>query len=362
MSTNANQSKSKEASVDNYPKDCLSKPEPYKILGEEAKALDNRLLRNKNFTYVPTVVYYGDVKSDMIHFTDPNKINLISGGDSRKGGAPGTLLTYILTSTEDIPKHHNDYFIMQPDINNFEILNNLRLSGVHVPRYQHPAYTYGGNNCMTEEDVYVLKRNNTGRSLGNVIVDRKKYIKMEQWVGQNYKENNSIETGLAFNKMFYINPDHTCNDSEAIRLYSSLVQRNFIIQDYVDIKNEYKLYYVDTPNDRKWDLMYHSATEIEGSQEPDTYVVDLINLDNNLFKTIENYVQNHNAPCMCFDVYEDTDDNWGVFECSPSWHYNTDDMVEMMGDRLTDAYLHHIHHANPMVMKVTNALCQLDSK
>ena len=342
-----------------------SKVEPYTILGKPAEPIDNPWLRDKPFKYIPTLVLMNGSNS-MCRFADPHKINIIMKGAYLEGGCEGSGLTYIMDSLDYDCNFKDDYYISELDTHITDCLYNMQSCGIHVPEWKPLINNSSGNAYMEIGKQYMLKSFGAARSLGKAVVNRAIYISMEQWIGANFIHDDdlngrtraaaNLEVGLKFNKRYNLYEGHYVMNSERIRLFQCFIQRNVMIQEYVDIDVEYRLYYIDTPTGGKWNLMYREGTQIKQGVTQDTYEVSMDLLDDEMFSNIKNYISKFNSPCICFDIYKDTQGNWGVFESHCTWSMEPDEIVDMIGDRLTDAYLHHINCANPTVRLIQDAL------
>jgi len=299
--------------------------------------------------YIPTLITM--VSHNIINNINPRRINVIHEGAITEPLAE-TGAVYLVNNIVKSNYLSAGAAIIESYAGNQRYeLRRLENAGFLVPPFKDVSTTrqYGG--ILEHGKKYVLKANYSARSIGKAVVDKVTFMRMLRFHAHVTEYN--VDVHSEFNKKFNIPEGHAIGPDEKYKLSKSMVSDSYIIQDFVDIDEEYRIFFIDVPEGDKFTVMRRFGCGIGTDEEQDIYKVALNNIPKSVINSVKKYTKLYPTPVCCFDIYKDKDGQWGCFEVTSNW--GDEGIEDAFGDTITDAYLHHMRMANPLISVLEEA-------
>lgn len=219
-----------------------------------------------------------------------------------------------------------DFSMANPSV--FEIKDNFFRHGINTPRFYKAPKHKNIFRFFKGDEKLAIKTNRTARGLGKAIVDLPTLKKLSQIVASSYpKYDTEEESDIARSIDFYkclglvdknnniINVGSARTKRECRQLYDAYKINNFIFEDLIKIKKEYRLYYVYGA--KVEDYLVTERFNYGLNSDPEKTKAKQIKnsgIPRELLNRIKKLGESVNALTLSFDIYVDKDGYWGCFE------------------------------------------------
>lgn len=241
---------------------------------------------------------------------------------------------------------NNDISIQLRRKSKSNITLTLDDSGIPIPDYITTDTTAWTSTLtgMNKMKKYMIKPEYGARSMGMYIVDYNLLYSMSQDIElfgltkKEFSEKYKTANNGNINKR---------NDSELHSLYNALKSSSYMLQEVVDVEDEYRVIYTYGSNEVDWVIEKRKGYRCDSVEKREHMVVD-----NKQWKEIPQYVldtlksfgDKSGAPWLSFDVYITKRDmvsgkaEWGVFEYDTQFGIDyPNDVCKRLEKQMSDA-------------------------
>jgi len=241
-------------------------------------------------------------------------------------------------------KFKNNY-INQCDRTDEEMISLLEKYDIPFPKtiFQDKITTL--LTCMEPNKEYAVKSYGAARSIGKYKTDRTLFLDM-----LNRISIGEFKSKEEFNTYYGINGGIYRNDDDKYRLYDSLCKDNVYLQEYIDIKKEYRLfiYFDHEPNVscllRKGYSLNPKASDMdEDYVEYNTILKEHKQIDTIVKRFIDMMKQEKNLT-LSIDIAIDQNNDAYVIEFSREYSIDNKDIFNLHQDKIKKAINEYIEY------------------
>ena len=224
----------------------------------------------------------------------------------------------------DIDLCRYDEIISIRRVHDLIMLKNIISVGLNVPQFYYTSGRLKYLELLNFDKTYVIKSFLQARSVGKAIV------KVDEYLDMCYTSIRSDITREEFNKRFIKFKGEYRNEHEEYLIYKNITSAgDFYMQEYIDVKAEYRLFY--TYGTELKDLILLKRTGYGLTNDITVDNMKTIKIDNpenilsdsmvSKFKDLSKLTK---LPIMSVDIYEDNNGDFGIFEYSPEFSLELD--------------------------------------
>jgi len=216
---------------------------------------------------------------------------------------------------------------------------NLRQAGINTPTIYATPVTSDLYTLLHSAKPYIFKSYYAARSLGKHVFKKHHFLAI--------LTDSKRLTPKEFNKAWGVDPGQTISDDEKNILIGALRKDNVYVQDYINIKHEFRVLYFRGCANMEPVIIARKGygpnnTETRSSETTERIINN--ELTDEIMDVLYKFGDAQPSPMLSFDVYIGTDDKWGVLEYSTEFGYVTEGLAEQILPYFNKAILTEINN------------------